>query len=383
MGALTRTIQEQGVMGDLRYQVLDLAFSTSYARGGDTGLAASDLGWDRIHNVVLESPVGYQCSYDHSAGKVLAYRGAPGLVVEEVVTIASNVGTLDYNPAYIVAVDVTAGGTTGQYNVIPTGETPLTRQVAVTFTSGLMTFLSTDAVTSVRVTYFPQRSGTIFDSANLVVDELLVAAAATVDTASRACMVQYLYDNTDNVIDALEPVGEAPSATHTAVIDITNTAATTIDFHADDEANSIKVTYIKYSALQDPSMAINDTDLTLVSEAYEFSGDGAARSNYNGLVVPGLGTQVVGEKGDASNDLLTWGGPSVTAGVALARWRPALNDILTNEAVAVVTLAMPWVVIPFNELDKGALAEVPAGEDLSGITSTNVSGGVRAMVYGR
>ena len=330
---------------------------TTYSQ---TGVEITGItGYFKTDPVVIPNAVSdnkYEVRWDatdkcfHAYYPVSAFTPKPALIVEEAVVVTTHIGTLTELPAYIVAIDVTAGTTTGPFHAIPTGETPLTVECAVTFTTGTLTFVSTDAVTAVRVTYFPQRNGTMFDSANLVVDEAVVAAAAKTEFANRAFAVQYVYDNTDNVRVALEPVGEAPSATHTGVIDITNATPTTdIDSHTDDEGNSLKVTYLKYSGLDDAQQAINDADITLSGtnpEQFDFNNVGL----YHGLVVPGLGTQLVGEA-TATNVELIWSGPSATTAAGVPTWHPALNTIRTEEGTVVTTTAIPYFIV-----DSGVMA---------------------------
>lgn len=76
MGALTFTVNERGVLGNLRWLSVDVGFSTSYATGGDTGMTAAALGWDRIILVLFDQPAGFTVSYDYSNGQVLARRSA-------------------------------------------------------------------------------------------------------------------------------------------------------------------------------------------------------------------------------------------------------------------------------------------------------------------
>ena len=74
MGALTISVQERGVVGHLRWAWANLTFSASYATGGDTGLTAAALGWDRVVLVQFDHPAGYQMSYNYTTGTVLAHR---------------------------------------------------------------------------------------------------------------------------------------------------------------------------------------------------------------------------------------------------------------------------------------------------------------------
>jgi hypothetical protein len=338
-----------------KIEVGAFAFDSAYALGGES----ISFGFTPQF-MQIEPTGGYTFEYDHTNGKVKAFVPGKSVIVEEVVTCSSNVGTLKHKPFYIMAVDVTATTTTGPYNVIPVGETPLTKQVAVNFATGGLTFLSDDAVTSVRVTYIPLHETGPFSAGNLVIDEEITASASKTALTHRAAMVQYVWDDTDGVIDALEPVGEAPSATHTAVIDITNaTPATDIDFHADDAANTIKVTYIKYSAFQ-AFQNRGDADLTLASEIYNFN-----TNLFSFMAIPGLGTQLVGEA-TATNVQLTWSGPSISVAAGLPVLNPLNNLWSTDESTAVTTLAMPIVYL-HALFQEGAKMEVDVGADLSSL----------------
>lgn len=364
--SVTTTIDETTIFGNKRIEYASLAFDSSYPRGGEP-FAPSAIGMKRFDMMMTTPKDGLSFEWDKTNEKLKVLDTVPLLIEEEVVTVATHTGTLAYNPLYVLAVQVTAGGTTGAFNVIPTGETPLTYQVDIDFTTGVMTFLSTDAVTSVKVTYMPQQASGPLAAATLVVDEAVTAAAAKTALANRAIAVQYVYDGTDGVICALEPVGEAPSATHTAVIDIDDSGDTKIDSNATDEGNTLKVTYLKYDSMP-PGTAIGDGDTSLTSEAYDFNGT----ANYRALVIPGLGTQVVGEETGADNEIATWEhATSGTAANEVATWNPATNYLLTNNTNAMVTLAMPFVIIDPAVITP-KLGEVANGSDLSGLTGVQV-----------
>lgn len=356
-----------------------LAFDSSYPTGGET-LTPDKVGLSRFDSFEIksrESGYGFEVSLntDGSIATILVYGGtgaqtsgtgsahthtftgtadASPLVVEEVVSVSSDTGTLANIPAYITSIDVTAGDTTGAFSVIPTGETPLTTQCDVDFTTGVLTFLNTDAVTSVRVTYFPKRTGTMW--AQMTVDETATAAAAKVNLAARAAAVQYVYDTTGGTVLTPVPVGEAPGSGEYA-LDIDDSSNTSIDTNADIDGNTLKVTYLPYSALPSPDMHIGDADITLSSEAWNFTSDGG----YGALVVPGHGCHVVGEA-TTTNQASLWAGPSGTAGAGVARWRPAVNDILTNEGSAMTTMAIPWIIMPVWALPNHTPAGTNANE---------------------
>lgn len=375
VGDVTTTINSKRI--EARKKIIDvsLAFgdaALTYPAGGvpmpvmaTYGLVRS-LDFLRIYDEAYGN--GYSYKYDPTNNKMLVYQGAaiaaetstftgvaskPNYVSEELQVIATHVGTLTYVPFYITAIHVTAGGTTGAFNIIPVGETPATTECAVNLLTGGMTFYATDAVTEVKVSYVPLQLAGPFVEANRVVDEAVVAAAAKTDLAFQAAAIQYVYDDTDSALCTFEQVGAAPSATHIVVVDIDDGSDdTNIDSHADDEGNSNKVTYILYSALK-AAEAIGDGDLTLTSEAYDFNGT----ANYRALVLPGLGTQWTGEEAGTTGHNGSWEGPSGTAGAALATLDPYRNYILTNDGTAVTILSMPWFILDENLV----VDETPAG----------------------
>jgi hypothetical protein len=239
-------------------------------------------------------------------------------------------------------------------------------QVAVNFTTGALATYATDAVTGLRVTYFPQQTGGPFASSNLVVDESIVAAAAKTTLANRAMAVQYVWDDTDSALDALEPVGEAPSATHTVAIDIVNgSSATDIDFHGDDEGNTVKVTYLKYSGFKAGSQ-INDTDISAAS--YNFT----ESVHYRGLVVPGYGCVVVGETGAAANLEIKIAGPSRAAADNISQWDPHLNKISTAQTTpaALATFATPWFIVEQETETRSFTGGTAAAQTFTGSATT-------------
>ncbi len=364
--SLTIAIDRRTTIGNQRMRHLSVDFDGSYAMGGEA-LTPGNMGLSRADMVTPAPQGGYSFEYDATNEKLKVLDTVPILVEEEVVAVSEHAGQLAYKPLYIVAVQATTATNAGAYNVIPTGETPVTKQVAVDFTTGALAFLSNDVVTVAKITYIPQQVSGPLAAATLVVDEAVTAAAAKAALANRAIAVQYVWDDTDSKLDALEPVGEAPSGTHTAVIDITDTAATKIDSHATDEGNDLKVTYLKYASFP-AAAAIDDGDTSLTAAAYDFNGT----ANYRALVIPGLGTQVVGEEAGADNETATWEhAMSGTAANGVATWNPAKNYLLTANTKAFVTLAMPFFVLDPLSM-QARIGEVANGRDLSALTDVRV-----------
>jgi len=282
-------------------------FDSSYPSGGESYLA-SLFGLSIVESVEFgESISGKIFEHDKTNKKIKLYSGGSStgttsagtshnhaftgnadskpLIVEEVVTVTANVGTLAKAPRYITAIDVTAGGVTGAFSVIPNGETPITTQCAVNVTTGALTFAAADAVTSVRVTYFTQRSGTLFSTNNLIVDEPVIASASKVNLSTRAALVQYVYDSTGGTVLTPIPSGEAPGAGEYA-LDINDAGNTSIDTNAGIDGNSLKVTFVPFSALTSTSQFIDDTDITLISEVGYLSEKGYSITNAISNVSP-------------------------------------------------------------------------------------------------
>lgn len=365
---LGRASAREGVFGDMRYAFVDITFDASYPTGGES-LVPADLGWDSIHLVEPENLPGYTFDYDETNQRLRAFRVAPLLVVEEALTIATNAGTLLNIPAFVSGVDVTAGGVTGGFRVITSTDTPVTRQVAVNYVTGAVTFAAADAVTAARFTYFPVSIGSMF--ASPTINEAVVAAGAGVNLAARAAMVQYVYDTTGNTLLTVIPVGEAPGVGEVA-IDINNAGATTITTAAGINGNSLLVTYIPFTALPDPSMFVDDADISATFEPYNFT----TTSNYYGMTVSAYGGFLVGEEADATNRVVPIGGPSSTgANNTMVQWQPALNIYTAAQTTNLATVSNPWIIIPPVYLSN-VLREVPNAVDLSTIS-------VRVLIYGR
>lgn len=372
MGA-TLNVIERLKYGNGWAVIADITLDNSYAAGGEAVVSPLEV----IREVFFPDSGSYQFEYDKVNDKIKAFSPRlnaaqpPALIVEEAVVVAAGVGTLKHKPLYIVAVQPTAGTVTGAFSVIPVGETPLTKQVAVNFATGGLTFKATDAVTAAKITYMPKRSTGYLSS--VTVDEVVTASASKVNLGARAGLIQYVWDDTDGVLVNLEQPGTSPSATHFCTVDILDTADTSIDSHADDATNKLKVTYVPYSQIP-PGCFIDDADITLNSEAWNFTGD-PLTAGYNHLVVPGFGVMLIGETGDAARAAAILEGPSGTAADAIATWNPATNSILTNQTTAATILSMPWLILDPNQLSPITPVEVPATTDLSAVTT-------RAMFIG-
>jgi len=106
--ALTITKRFEGVSGDLRYLIADVAFDSSYLSGGES-LTAAMLGWDSIRLVMADAAIGYEIAYSYSDSLLHAYR--IGIAASSIVAGANN--TIVKNVAG-TGVEVSGTGTAFQ-----------------------------------------------------------------------------------------------------------------------------------------------------------------------------------------------------------------------------------------------------------------------------
>jgi len=227
--AITATVtydmpKAQRISNDLHMITGSFTTSGTYATGGFdlTPALTTKLRSGDIKAVVIEENVTdpYLFVYDYTNDKVLGYAatgagttgaeaahthavaldggvsalGAPAVVLEEAIDVSSHTGTLQHLPAHIFSVYVTTGGTTGAFTCIPTGKTPVTTQCAVTFTSGVLTFLADDAVTRAVVSYIPKYA--LSTPSDLVVDEEVTPTANVGVLANNACAICTVWEDT-------------------------------------------------------------------------------------------------------------------------------------------------------------------------------------------
>lgn len=368
--ALTITNRKDHSQGDLRGVSATVAFDSSYLSGGES-LTPADLGIGDFVGPIefTQGEDGYIFKWDDANDKILAYapQVRPQLVVEEVVTMTTDVGTLAFLPAYIIAITDTTAGVV--YRIIPVAETPVNNvSVTVNFLTGLITNAGADGPPTLTVTYCPQQNAGVFAASNMVIDETAVAASAGVNLANRAAAIQYVYNTTNTAVWAEFPPGEAPAATGDLNIVIDNSSNTTLDTHSDDDGDTITVTYLKYSGITSPGQAIDDTDITLASEVLDWGL--AAGANYRSLVIPGYGTRIVGEETGSGNEIGNWSNAGDTPADGIASANLYTNVYTTNNTSAFVTLSIPWLVLD-PLLDAGispVLTEVLSTTDLSAVS---------------
>lgn len=339
-----------------------MAFDSSLADGGETvasataGIRAADVVGVTVLGKNAEA-MAYDFQYNHETNKMAALKPQPALIVAEVVAIASHVGTLQKIPGYIFAVNVTAGGVTGAFRIIPVGETPATGQVAVNFLTGGLTFYSGDAVTSVKISYIPLGVGP-FIEANRVIDESNAGSNDTTrDLAFRAGLIQYFWNDTAGTLPTLVPVGEAPGSGE-AAIDINNAGTTTITVNAAQDDATYKITYWKHSALAAYGWT-DQADIAATSNAVVL----AEVLDLGGILIPGFGNVLVAEDGTTNKQALILDA-SGSAATNVAVFDPAKGTITFDAGDSIDTVEIPYIVLHAAMLDN-ALAEVPAGQNLA------------------
>lgn len=350
-----------------RITPVDITFDSSYLRGGEVltggGIRANDVTGVQVFGHPSGIPTQYDVRFDRTNKTLKAYKPTAPLRVEEAVTVTSNAGQLACVPGYILSVHVTAGSVTGAFDILPTGLTPTTTQVAVNFTTGAMTFLSGDAVTACKVTYIPLGVGP-FIEANRVVDEAVVFGSGAGDTfnlANRAALIQYVCNTTAtgaNRLPAIQPVGESPSSNQIA-IDINNSGATTITNNSGQDTNTGKVTYWKYSAFAEAFGWTDQADISVSSNVITW----AEALDLGGILIPGFGTKLVGEA-TATNKQQRILGPSGAAATDVAVYDPAKGTITFAGGDSITTCEIPYIVMQGAQMTP-TWVEVPNGEDLS------------------
>jgi len=360
-------------LGRRKVQPTLITFDSSYALNGEAvGASGSTLnisasriiGVDILGNNTFGN--GFKVNYDYTNKKLVVTQPTPSLVVEESVTISSHTGTMAKVPGYILSVHASAGGTTGACDVIPVGETPATTQCAVNFLTGGLTFASADAVTTAKITYIPLGVGP-FIEANRVIDESNAGANDTTrDTAIRAGLVQYFWNDTAGNLPTLVPVGESPGSGE-AACDINNSGATTFTVNAAQDDATFKITYWKYAPLAaygwtDQADISITSDAIVVPEALDLAG----------TLIPGFGVRLVSEA-TATNKMEKMLGPSGSAAADVAVWNPAKNTFTFANADSLTTCEIPYIVMNPAQF-ANQFTEVAPATDLSGLV-------VRANVW--
>jgi hypothetical protein len=352
-------------------RVTDVAFDSAYLAGGES-LTPRQLGLAVVESVqILPHASGYQFFYDLTNQKLQAKRPSPAVVTEATGTFTAGVAyTLKRLPAYILAVRGTAGST-GAKRVIPVGETLSAGQCTVNFTTGVVTW-GDATITAATIVYVPLGVPG-FTSDLLVVDEASPIASNVITTANQAACIQYVWNNEDNEILNLVPVGESPSGAACAVDIDDGSGATKITVTSSRIADgtATKVTYLKRT--NNPLRFVDQADRTVTSDV---CGPGTDQTfDVSGIVLPGYGQVVVGETGAAANLMAVLVDADGTAAANVGVYNPWRNTFTLANADSYATLEIPLLYLT-HELAGGVMLEAVNGADLSGVT------GVRLIAEG-
>jgi hypothetical protein len=278
---VTVTIKNRNYIRGLGYRArATLAFGDgvlTYPAGG-IPLSTSVLGKLGVLRSVesfnvepaIGDPLGVQWQYDRTDKTLRGYRDGPPTNViehEEVRFSSAGVGYLKYLPAHIYTFEVVEGTVLGAYKCIPTGKTPVTTEVAVTFTTGKLTTLAADAVVVAVVSYVPLAA--LKNPADRVVDESLVVSANSVVAANQACLASYVYASTESAGNLKSkafrdktPVGGVVG-TNEVVVDWTAGAATSFVFANTASVTAALATYVKAGAFA--RSVIEEESVSIVS----------------------------------------------------------------------------------------------------------------------
>jgi hypothetical protein len=371
----------EGFIGNRPYRIKHVQMDSSYPQGGygptqNFTAAALGLGGYTFKDMILLGINGVgsgivSAYLDYNTHKLVAIRN-PGdlsaaLIVEESVTVASNVGKLANIPGYIISINASAGTTTGAFNVVPKSITPATTQCSVNFATGGLTFFSTDAVTTALVTYIPMGIGP-FIPANQVIDEAVTLSSSGVNLVNQASLIQYVYD-TGNATPALQRlIGNQASpavATNQQKVNFRNTTHTTLTAAAGNNTDAALVTYWKASAIglaqgftAEASLATSSNVLTITSPS---------------IAIPTFGTMLAAVTTVPAIVNESMLGPSGTAAAGNPVWNPFANKFTFVSGDAITNVYFSY--INYNDLAFQVSSEAPAGANLSAVT-------IRAMFIG-
>lgn len=252
----------------------------------------------------------------------------PNFVIEEAVTLTSNVGTLAYPPAMIIAATGTISAATKPLKPIPTGVSDanmVAQDIQVDWTNGIVQTKNSDAVSSLKVSYIPQQDSGFFSRSNMVIDEAVTLASGNNNIANAAAAMSYVYSVAGNK----RLLFAHASASGKVLVTLGSSATNVIAANVAD-AGSAKVTYLKFSGLPDASSFVAAASISLSSQAKEF---GKAAAEKNERVLPATAPFIIGN--ETTNFLeISLGGPSVTAAVNLAKYDWTINKITTAESSA-------------------------------------------------
>lgn len=390
MADLTIDQKKFNSIGNRKMMTAQVDFDSAYAFGGES-FDYTKLGFTGVDSVKISSAGGMNYEYDYTNKTIKAYSNAPPVVFEELVTVSTNVGTLQYPAAYIMYVGVA----NASYKVIPGGITPVTGSVSVSNpvwgTRPTLTFLAGDSVTSCYVTYVTQAWKEVFDNyvlatitagARVAGHASLAFTAGTPDVVTLgefAVAVQNVTWSDNGTIKPMKALYKGETAATTeATIDFTNTspAATTLSFLQTDTmdaaADSIYIQYIK-----DPGSGflhdrfVEEDDLTPSSDVATVSSGLAIGSN---MLLFGTCGDLAGPTTKFANLIRSAGsvGTAATLAQPTTVYNTANTLTLGSNHADSDHVKLSYITGQPHEIPNMVQLEVPNGKNMSGITNVRV-----------
>lgn len=298
---VTVTVLEQrNISNRQRENLVKVVFGNStltYPSGGITLPSAGSFGFKSplrylipIQDRNLTSLVQWRHDYASGTLRGYGYAHIPPIVVKESVTLTSNAGTLKYPPAYIIEATGTISAAVAAMKMVPTSATLGAGEMSVNWTTGAVATRSADSVSALTISYIPQQPSGPFSYANMVVDEVVALATGNNNLAFRAAAISYAYQTSAT---AARLVWAHANASGKLALDINNSGNTTISANSAQNGKNAVFTYLKYSGFENnvSTTFIDQASVTLTSEVKEWGK--TAGDRVGGLVIPGLGGQLI------------------------------------------------------------------------------------------
>ena len=400
--AITVSNKRYDVIGSARKLIADITFDSSYASGGEA-LTKSTLGFIGVDSFVITPTYrkGVSFRYDYTNEKIQVLSSAPPIVHEELVAITAgttyDTGYLKYPAAHINYIAAAAQN----YIPIAGGVNPATTQCAVDMgyndTTGVLTketrtkltFLGTDSVTAVYVSYATQAWTDLQDnmamgkctgatgSVTANFGDGIVFAAGTPDKIALGTDIIAMQsitwsdggDTGTIKVPELLKDGGVPAATLETEIDFIKSSNAEVNTYAADAIDTsgdiMRFVYIKYPASGFLRERFKNAGITHSSDVIIFTG--------NPLIYGSCGQLPM----TTSDKKAYWIKGTDTLAAGEIKWTHLphfLNDnsstapSATCEASTDETVVPAWITGEPGEIDLQDI-QVPNGTNLSSVTA--------------
>lgn len=366
----------QRFASNFRNEIVDIAFDSSYAFGGES-FAAGKTALSKFYKVEIEPVAGYTFEYDYVNSKIKVFKPAPAIIIEEQQTIASNQITLNYPAAAILNM---ASATATQQLIEPADTVAANEvQLAAAMSAGARPTFTFHAATSgvIKTTYITQAWQEVW--LNRIASEAVATATHVAKPGKTLCFVESMFCTGPSISRPKFIRGGDTVATLECEVDFSDAGDsnyTTFTFFATDA-----VTAIAYSGIELPSSGflyerfVEDEDVTntagvaasafpilfhaLCGQIPDYHAAGA-RSPHHLMMPSGdaLGT--------SQECAIDWHLRKTLAG----------HQIRTNDGTS-DAVSLTYVKGLLGEIPGLVPLEVPNGTDLSALTS------VKAHIFGR